>query len=59
MRPWPLTQPGSLLYLVWQQDRRISEPIGSRVSVGDPFRSLGEPGNNYFVIKTSFWLPVR
>lgn len=32
---------------------------GSRVSLGGPFRSLGEPGNNYFVIKTSFWLPVR
>lgn len=52
-------RPGSLLYLVWQQDRRITGAIGSRVSLGDPFRSLGEPGNNYFVIKTSFWLPVR
>ncbi len=52
-------KPGSLLYLVWQQDRRVTEAIGTRVGLGDPFRSLGEPGNNYFVIKTSFWLPVR
>jgi hypothetical protein len=27
--------------------------------VGDPFRALGEPGNNYFVMKMSFWLPMR
>ena len=52
-------RPGSTIYLVWQQNRRIQEPTGSRISLGDPFRSLTEPGNNYFVIKTSFWLPVR
>ena len=32
--------------------------IGDRIGAGDPFRALGEPGNNYFVVKTSFWLPV-
>ena len=52
-------RPGSTVYLVWQQDRRVSETIGTRIGFGDPFRALGEPGNNYFVIKTSFWLPVR
>jgi hypothetical protein len=46
------------MYFVWQQDRRVTDAIGERISLGDPFRSLGEPGNNYFVIKTSFWLPV-
>jgi hypothetical protein len=52
-------RPGSTMYFVWQQDRRVSEAIGDRIRVADPFRALGEPGNNYFVIKTSFWLPVR
>jgi hypothetical protein len=50
-------RPGSTMYLVWQQDRRVAEAIGDRVGFGDPFRSLGEPGNNYFVIKTTFWMP--
>lgn len=52
-------RPGSTLYLVWQQDRNINEAIGTRINFGDPFRSLTEPGNNYFVIKTSFWLPMK
>ena len=52
-------RPGSTLYLVWQQDRRVTEAIGDRITLSDPFRALGEPGNNYFVVKTSFWLPVR
>jgi hypothetical protein len=51
-------RPGSTLYLVWQQDRRVTDAIGTRIHPGDPFRALGEPGNNYFVVKTSFWLPV-
>ena len=46
---------GSTLYVVWQQDRRQRELIGDRIGLLDPFRSLTVPGNNYFVIKTSFW----
>ena len=52
-------RPGSTLYLVWQQDRRVSEAIGQRIGLRDPFRSLTAPGTNFFVVKTSFWLPVR
>jgi hypothetical protein len=52
-------RPGSTLYAVWQQDRSESEPVGSRVGVGDVFRSLSAVGRNVFVVKTSFWLPVR
>ena len=51
-------RPGSTMYFVWQQDRYISESVGARIGAGDPFRALGEPGNNFFVVKTSFWLPV-
>ena len=51
-------RPGSTMYFVWQQDRYVSESAGTRIGLGDPFRGLGEPGNNFFVVKTSFWLPV-
>ena len=46
---------GSTLYVVWQQDRRQRESIGDPIGLFDPFRSLTAPGNNYFVVKTSFW----
>ena len=51
-------RPGSTLYVVWQQSRAGSEVNGDHVGAGDMFRSLTAPGTNYFVIKTSFWLPV-
>jgi hypothetical protein len=52
-------RPGSTLHVVWQQDRSDTEVAGTRVGVGDMFRSLTAPGQNFFVIKTSFWVPVR
>jgi hypothetical protein len=51
-------RPGSTLYLVWQQDRQISEPLSVRAGVGDVFGSLTAPGSNYFVVKMSFWKPL-
>ena len=49
-------RPGSTLYLVWQQDR-ASDAFGtSRATVGDMFSALRARGDNYFVVKTSFWL---
>ncbi len=50
---------GSTLYVVWQQDRAGSEAIGTRVGVNDAFRSLTAPGANIFLVKTSFWIPVK
>jgi hypothetical protein len=52
-------RPGSTLYLVWQMDRSDSETLGSHVNVGDMFRSVTAPGQNFFVVKTSFWLPIK
>jgi hypothetical protein len=52
-------RPGSTLYVVWQQDRSETEVVGTRVGLGDMLRSLTAPGSNFFVVKTSFWLPVR
>jgi hypothetical protein len=50
---------GSILYAVWQQDRSESAPIGRSVGLGDAFRSIGAPGANLFVVKTSVWIPVK
>ena len=50
---------GSTLYVVWQQDRASTETLGARVGVGDAFRSLTAPGSNIFLLKTSFWIPVK
>jgi hypothetical protein len=50
---------GSTLYVVWQQDRAGTETIGTTVNVGDAFRSVTAPGANIFLIKTSFWIPVK
>ena len=51
-------RPGSTLYLVWQQDRRVEERFGQRITADDLFGSLTAPGRNFFVVKTSFWLPL-
>jgi hypothetical protein len=50
---------GSTLYLVWQQDREREEALGTRVSLGDMFSSLGRSGDNFFAIKASFWMSPR
>jgi len=52
-------RPGSTLYAVWQQDRKITETLANSVGLQDMFRSLGAPGSTYFAIKTSFWLPIK
>jgi len=52
-------RPGSILYLVWQQDRRLTEAIGNRVGPEDLFGSLRAPGSNFFAVKMSFWLPIK
>ena len=51
-------RPGSTMYAVWQQNRDARDPIGTRVGVGDAFRSVRAPGNNILLWKTSFWVPV-
>jgi hypothetical protein len=50
---------GSTLYAVWQQNRAGTETIGTPVDLSDAFRSVTAPGANIFLIKTSFWIPVK
>lgn len=52
-------RPGSTLFVVWQQSLGSTETIGDYVGVRDMFRSLTAPGPNLFVVKTTFWLPIR
>jgi hypothetical protein len=51
-------RPGSTMFVVWQQNRDAREAVGSRVGLADVFRSMRAPGNNIFLVKTSFWIPV-
>jgi hypothetical protein len=49
-------RPGSMLYLVWQQDREADEISAERASPSDMFRSFGTRGDHFFAIKASLWL---
>jgi hypothetical protein len=49
-------RPGSILYMVWQQNRASSEPYGDHVGAGDLFGSLSAPGDNIVAVKTTWWL---
>jgi hypothetical protein len=49
-------RPGSLLYVVWQQNRASNELTGGHVGVGDALSSLTAPGQNVFAIKTTWWI---
>ncbi|MGE3842226.1 MAG: DUF5916 domain-containing protein, partial [Vicinamibacterales bacterium] len=51
-------RPGTLLYVVWQQDRSGSGPGSRRIDAADVFRSFTAPGAHSLVVKTSFWIPV-
>ena len=52
-------RPGSLLFVVWQQDRADEVAQGALVGPGDLFDSFRAPGDNVFAVKASFWLPIR
>jgi hypothetical protein len=48
-------RPGSTLYVVWQQNRASTQPLGT-ASVSDMFSSLSAPGDHVFAVKTTFWI---
>jgi hypothetical protein len=52
-------RPGSTLFVVWQQNRAATDPIGTRVSVGDMFNSITAPGDHVIAVKTTFWISGR
>jgi len=49
--------PGSTLYLVWQQNRLGFEPHGDLVGVSGLWESMSAEGEDFFAIKLSYWIP--
>jgi len=49
-------RPGSLLYVVWQQDRSEEDSTRMRASVADMFGSLNARGDSVVAVKASFWI---
>lgn len=49
-------RPGSMFFLVWQQDREADVLRRARAGAGDLFRSFGAAGDNVFAVKATFWI---
>lgn len=49
-------RPGSILFLVWQQNRASQVTTGEHVGFGDLFESLSAPGDNILAVKTTLWM---
>ena len=50
--------PGSSLFLVWQQNKNASELIGRPVGMRSMWHATRAAGDNFFSIKASYWLPL-
>ena len=51
-------QPGSTLFLVWQQDRSDMRASGELVDPGRLVDSLRSRGQHVFLLKIAYWLPI-
>jgi len=51
--------PGSTAYLIWQQSRQGQSPAGQLVGARDVWNSTQTAGDNFFVVKVSYWLGVN
>jgi hypothetical protein len=52
-------RPGSLLYLVWQQNRFENTRPEGNVGLGGLGEAFGAPGDHFFAVKMSYWVGVR
>jgi len=50
---------GSTFFLIWQQNRANTLPVGDFVTLGSRWDTVTAPGDNFFAIKLSYWLKVR
>ncbi|MGH7711612.1 MAG: DUF5916 domain-containing protein, partial [Gemmatimonadaceae bacterium] len=50
--------PGSTLFIVWQQNRRASESYGNPVGVRSMWHTTRAAGDNFFSVKATYWLPL-
>ncbi len=51
--------PGSTAYLIWQQSRANSDPVGRLIGPGDLWDATRSAGDNFFALKVSYWIGVR
>ena len=51
--------PGSTAFLIWQQSRQDQTSAGELIKPGDVWGSTQVPGDNFFVLKVSYWLGVN
>jgi hypothetical protein len=49
---------GSTLFLVWQQDRSSSTLAGDHVGPGDLWDTFDAPGDQFFAVKATYWIPI-
>lgn len=49
--------PGSTLYLVWQQNRFADDAIDDAVGVRDLWTTTRAAGDNFLALKISYWFP--
>jgi hypothetical protein len=51
--------PGSTAFFIWQQNRQGQTPTGDLVGARDAWNSTQIPGDNFLVLKISYWLGVN
>jgi hypothetical protein len=51
-------RPGSTFFLVWQQNRFASGDPTERSRLGNLWDTASAPGDNFFAVKVSYWIPV-
>ena len=51
--------PGSTAYLIWQQSRQDLGAAGELVNPRDLWDATRSAGDNFIVVKVSYWLGVH
>ena len=51
--------PGSTAFLIWQQSRADNTAAGTLINPRDLLDATRAAGDNFFVVKVSYWLGVR
>jgi hypothetical protein len=51
--------PGSTAYLIWQQNRQDSDLVAQLIRPRDLWDATSAAGDNFFVVKVSYWLGVN
>ncbi len=51
-------RPGSALYVVWNENRAATEPIGDFRFRRDLRAIPTAPSHDVFLVKVSYWLPI-